>query len=504
MICLLKAAVETSPRESDVKNLRNKLECLKNLNTIRMGKTLHIMPSGASWSRIAYGWIGRELDQHDILQYPVRTNIHYLPEDFSEVEMMKVAISWNDAKLYDDLKVFARKLSEIPNYDKVIVWHAEDADSRLLFCTIVNAVRQTLYEIDITPEERRSIWKEVKEDEPEPERDVDVFYVGHVVGIDGTRSSYPAKRVTAKMRETLLTEWRRWGGEDAQDCPVLVSQYGELFHTYRTYLYQSIFEFTPKTEAASIARIAGQVLCKHPQVWDQYVCDTVVKMADEGMIKWVKKDDDPYQSLVQQYKYDVEEDWLGYPRDFLYHFIDECGKKITMSEDDLKAEYRRDIKDCDDLWGHGHLTREYRQMRKKQWKETLVVRWAAAFNENWGWYHLLSVIKVKLEMMAEYMRQWTSIERGAVYAAQMERTVSLIRIILDHGGESDYAHADDEDEYLDAGHFSHYVNFRNRSRIPSPDYCGELFWCKAQRLRFDKAWNLLWEIFRTRLLSWED
>ena len=30
------------------------------------------------------------------------------------------------------------------------------------------------------------------------------------------------------------------------------------------------------------------------------------------------------------------------------------------------------------------------------------------------------------------------------------------------------------------------------------------FWCEAQRLRFDKAWNLLWEMFRTKLLSWED
>ena len=275
-----------------------------------MGKnTLHIMHAGALWSGIAYRWIGKELDKHDILQYPVRTNIHYLPEDFSEVEMMKVAISWGNAKLYDDLKAFARKLSEIRDYEKVIVWHAEDADSRMLLCTIVNAVRQTLYEIDITPEERRSQWEEAKEDEPEPERDMDVFDVGHV-GIDVTWSSYSAKRVTAKMREVLLTEWRRWGGEDARDCPVLVNQYGELFHTYRTYLYGNIFEFTPKTEAVSIARIVGQVLCKHPQMWDQYVCDTVVKMADEGMIKWVKKDDDPHRSLVQQYKYDVEEDWL--------------------------------------------------------------------------------------------------------------------------------------------------------------------------------------------------
>ena len=102
------------------------------------------------------------------------------------------------------------------------------------------------------------------------------------------------------------------------------------------------------------------------------------------------------------------------------------------------------------------------------------------------------------------MRQWSPIERGSVYADQMELAVSLIQVILDKGGEYDYAHSEDEEEYLDAEHFSHYVNFRNRSRIPSPDYCGERFWCEAQRLRFDKAWNLLWELFRTKLLSWSD
>ena len=469
-----------------------------------MKKTLHIMPSGALWNRIAHWWIGKELDKHDILQYPVRTNVHYLPENFSEVEMMKVAISWGEAELYEDLKVFAHKLSEIQNYEKVVVWHAEDADSRLLFCTVVSVVRQALYEIDITPEDRRTRWVQAIEDEPETERDVDVFYVGHV-GCDITRSSYSMKPVTEKMRERLLTEWRRWGGEDALDCPVLVNQYGKLFHTYRTYLYGDIFEFTSKTEATFIAKIAGEVLYKHPQLWDRYVCDTVVKMADEGMIKWVKKDEEnSFRSLVQQYKHDVTEDWFGYPRDFLYHFIGECGKKITMSEDDIKAEYRRERKDCADIWGHGRLTREYIQKRKKQWKETLVVRWAAAFNENWGWYHLLSVIKVKLEMMAEYMRQWSVLADGSVYADQMERTIKLIQVVLDSGGKSDYAHTEEEDEYLDAEHFSHYVNFRNRNRIPSPDYCGEQFWCEAQRLRFDKAWNLLWEMFRTKLLSWED
>ena len=155
------------------------------------------MPSGALWNRIALWWIGKELDKHDILQYPVRTNVHYLPENFSEVEMMKVAISWGEAELYEDLKVFAHKLSEIQNYEKVVVWHAEDADSRLLFCTVASVVRQALYEIDITPEDRRTRWVQAKEDEPETERDVDVFYVGHV-GCDITRSSYSMKPVTEK------------------------------------------------------------------------------------------------------------------------------------------------------------------------------------------------------------------------------------------------------------------------------------------------------------------
>ena len=44
----------------------------------------------------------------------------------------------------------------------------------------------------------------------------------------------------------------------------------------------------------------------------------------------------------------------------------------------------------------------------------------------------------------------------------------------------------------------------DRKRFPSPDYDGHDFWCKAQRIRFDKAWNLLWEMFRTKLLTWDD
>lgn len=116
----------------------------------------------------------------------------------------------------------------------------------------------------------------------------------------------------------------------------------------------------------------------------------------------------------------------------------------------------------------------------------------------------MSVMKVKLEMIVEYMRQWSPIANAHVYADQMDRAISLIEVIIDWGGQSEYVHAEGEDDYFDAKHFSPYVNMKNWERFPSPDYDGHTFWCEAQRARFDKAWNILWELFRTKLLTWDD
>ena len=170
----------------------------------------------------------------------------------------------------------------------------------------------------------------------------------------------------------------------------------------------------------------------------------------------------------------------------------------------MKAEFLRDRKDSDDMFCQGHLARADRAKKRDQWEDRLVIQWAAAFNDNWGWYHLISVMKVKMGMMVEYMRHWSPVANGPVYADQMERAIGLMEVILDWGGQSEYKHTEDEDDYFDAKHFSRYVNFRNHKRFPSPDYDGHDFWCEAQRIRFDKAWNLLWEMFRTKLLIWDD
>lgn len=467
-----------------------------------MERTLHIIPSGIIWLRIVEKWIGDGANKanHAVIQYPIPTNFHYLPEALTDVEMMKTAISWHKpdsysvTNLYQDLVKFIETVNKWSEYDKVLVWHAEDADSRLLLYLIANTLKSKLYKIDITPESKKHEWEPFNEDY-ERFLDARVFYDGDVPVATVTHKSYHPQKVTQKMRDGFREIWMHWGGEDAQDCPILINQFGGLFHPYRTYLYSDVFENVSKKEPKSIAKIVGKILEAHPQLSDIYILNTIVKMADEGMIKWVEKDEtNPLRSLVQQYKYDVEGEWNSYPREFLYHFAEVCGKKIHLSEDELKAEFLRARKDSDDMFCQGHLARVDRAKKREQWRDRLVVQWAAALNDNWGWYHLMSVMKVKLGMMVEYMRHWSPVANGPVYADQMERAISLMEVILDWGGESE----------CNAKHFSRYVNFKNRKRFPSLDYDGHHFWCEAQRLRFDKAWNLLWEVFRTKLLTWDD
>ena len=119
----------------------------------------------------------------------------------------------------------------------------------------------------------------------------------------------------------------------------------------------------------------------------------------------------------------------------------------------------------------------------------------------------MSAMHTKLEMMEDYMRHWSHIVNGPVYADQIQRAIRLIEVCLVWGGQDDYKlkPGEPEDaEYLNPEHFPHYVNVNNAFRFPSPDYDCHHFWSEAQRIRFDKAWNILWEMLRTKMISWED
>ena len=445
--------------------------------------------------------------------YPVPMTLHYIPEALTRLEMMKVAISWEDPNLYESLVSFCEMLLLASrDGERVIVVHGQDANSLLLLYTISCIADAEIYHIDVTPVDYKPILRETTsedwidmhcEDEYVRQYDPMVYSVEDVTPAMAEKLIGKEILATPEERSAWREIWNHWGGEDARDFPILVDQHGDLFHPYDVYLNASIFAHTPTDSSASIASIADEVKADHPQVGRQLIVAHIVKMADQRQIKWAGEPGP--EGNVIQYRTNIAARWNFYQDlNFLHDFADYAGKKIILSPEEIEAEFERENQDTKDFWGKGHLYREVKQQSRQAHEQMNLIKWAYAFNENWGWYHLMEVMVSKMEMMVDYMRNWTPIAEGPVYADQMQRAIGLMRIIINKGGESDYNQAGDDDDCFDAQHFSHYVNYRNRERFPSPNYDGLHFWCEAQRIRFDKAWNILWEMFRTKLLTWED
>lgn len=473
-----------------------------------MAKIIHIVSE--QWMITALDMVKAEDDV--VVAYPVPMGMHYIPESLDSLELMKTAISWKDSSLYWKLMYFAERLETFKSDGQVVVWHAQDADSRLLLYAISEWCAE-LFHIDLTPEGyvQKVRHPEVKHDLDE-HFDPEVFSPGMMSEQDFKALMGTEKPVTDEERKEYHKQWTEWGGEDAFDSVIVVDQYGQLYHTYRTFVYSAIFTVLPKEGEMSIARLCSEVMDYHPQLRDSYIIATIIKMADETLIKWCHRERtdtgyDLVKTTVRQFKTDVAGNWLYCPEDYLYHFANEAGKKLHISEEAKTQEYNRMRQDYDNLYGRGHLAREERRRAEDERDERNLIRWAGAFNANWSWSHLMSAMHTKLEMMEDYMRHWSHIVNGPVYADQIQRAIRLIEVCLVWGGQYDYKlkPGEPEDaEYLNPEHFTHYVNTHNAFRFPSPNYDGHHFWSEAQRIRFDKAWNILWEMFRTKLLTWED
>ena len=144
---------------------------------------------------------------------------------------------------------------------------------------------------------------------------------------------------------------------------------------------------------------------------------------------------------------------------------------------------------------------QMRRSRKMQFYwEWARRKWENAFTDDWHHEYLLIHFKAKLETMERYNMHLSYAMNGPYYGHQIKRAIEMIDIILDEGGKGDYAK---HRSYMPvAKSFTHYVNMRNRKRIPRPDDEGIYFWSEAQKLRFDKAWMLLWKILSERMMTW--
>lgn len=152
------------------------------------------------------------------------------------------------------------------------------------------------------------------------------------------------------------------------------------------------------------------------------------------------------------------------------------------------------------LYGKKQKMRRSRMMQDHwEWARR---KWEKAFKDDWHHEYLLIHLKAKLETMERYNMHLSYAMNGPYYGHQIRRAIQMIDIILDGGGKGDYAK---HKGFMPvAKSFTHYVNMRNRKRIPRPDDGGITFWSEAQQLRFDKAWMLLWKILSERMMTWGD
>lgn len=144
--------------------------------------------------------------------------------------------------------------------------------------------------------------------------------------------------------------------------------------------------------------------------------------------------------------------------------------------------------------------RRSREMRYH--REWAVRKWKGAFTDDWDYEYLLVHLRAKLETMERYNLHLSYAMYGTYYGHQIGRAIKMIDIILQEGGRSDYDEREGCTPVPES--FKHYVNMRNLARIPRPDDGGIAFWSDAQRLRFDKAWMLLWKILSEQMMIWGD
>ncbi len=136
----------------------------------------------------------------------------------------------------------------------------------------------------------------------------------------------------------------------------------------------------------------------------------------------------------------------------------------------------------------GAFEREIQSRRLEFWKEYIMMR-----DSDYDCDYLLGILGFKLKWMVFYWDNFGHCENGGYRSAQMRLAVRLIDIIRAHGLD------DTETESLP------YVNTRNRDRFDG-FRCDDGYYLKGepQRVRFHKAWCLLWKLLKENLLDWWD
>ena len=136
------------------------------------------------------------------------------------------------------------------------------------------------------------------------------------------------------------------------------------------------------------------------------------------------------------------------------------------------------------------LLQNHYEWAERQWKD--------AFDDDRDFENLLYTMRAKLTTMARYFKTLSYKKGRFNRGKQMDLAIKLIDIVATKGGHFDYKDINIPDSY------KHIVNMRNRDRIPRASHPEEYIRSEAQRLRYDKAWMLLWRLFSEKMMYWSD
>ena len=134
----------------------------------------------------------------------------------------------------------------------------------------------------------------------------------------------------------------------------------------------------------------------------------------------------------------------------------------------------------------GAFEKEIQTRRAEFWKEYIMMR-----DSDYDCDYLLSILRFKLRWMVFYWDNFGHCENGGRLSAQMRLAIRLIDIIRARG--------------LDVQENLPYVNLRNRDRFNGFS-CDDGYYLKGEpkKVRFHKAWCLLWKLLKENLLDWWD
>ena len=173
--------------------------------------------------------------------FPVPMNVHYIPKSWQDLELMKIAVSWENPHLYyydprvisprmgyGELLAFRHALFRAKQKDdRIIVVHGQDARSRLLLYSIVCTIDADIYHIDATPKEYLSAGLTQQNGDAESQVpalfDIDDTTQEMALKLMGTE-----KLVTLEERQRYREIWSRWSGKDVGNSPLRTTLDGEI------------------------------------------------------------------------------------------------------------------------------------------------------------------------------------------------------------------------------------------------------------------------------------